>query len=86
MKADGIYQGGLKSKIFPESLTLVPNTNQYWELDMAYGEYKSMSFDELIERSAFFSQVNGQETNHFRICKASPLQVDKSSSLRRKTF
>jgi tRNA G10 N-methylase Trm11 len=87
MDANGYYHGGIIRSIFPDGYELVPNTNQLWELDMAYGELQSLGGrDRLIERSAFFARIDGQETHHFRICKASPLQVDKESSIRRQTF
>lgn len=87
MKNNSLYQGGILKKIFPEELELLPNTNKLWEIDMAYGEMKSLeSKKELIERAAFFARVNGKETYHYRLCKASPLQVDKKSSMRRQTF
>ena len=81
------YGGGLLRRIFPESVELLPNTNQYWELDVASGELASLETEEdLIRYGSFFSRVNGKETRHFSICKASPLQVDKSTSIRRQTF
>lgn len=87
MNADGYYHGGIIRTIFPEGIELLPNTNQLWEIDMAYGELQSLGTKErLIERSAFFARVDGRETNHYKICKASPLQVDKESSIRRQTF
>lgn len=81
------YGGGIVKKLFPDGLELLPNTNQLWEIDMAYGELQSFrQKKKLIERSAFLARVDGQETYHYRICKASPLQVDKESSIRRQTF
>ncbi len=87
MNANGYYHGGIIRSIFPEGFELLPNTNQLWEIDMAYGELQSLgSKERLIERSAFFARIDGRETYHYNICKASPLQVDKESSIRRQTF
>ena len=86
-KTADIYRGGIIHTIFPSNLELLPNTNQLWEIDMAYGELSTLGFGSpLIQRCAFFGRVDGVETNHFRICKDSPLQVDKQSSIRRQTF
>lgn len=87
MKRNGFYKGGIIKTIFSDGLELVANTNQLWEIDMAYGEMKTLGTKkELIERSAFFARVSGKETCHYKLCKASPLQVDKKSSIRRQTF
>lgn len=86
-KTEDVYRGGILNRIFPGNVELVPGTNQLWEIDMAYGEMSTLgSASRLIERSAFFARVDGRETNHLRVCKASPLQVDKRSSIRRQTF
>lgn len=87
MDNNRFYQGGIIKTIFPNGLELLPNTNQLWEIDMAYGEMEALgSKKKLIERAAFFGRVDGKETYHYKICKASPLQVDKESSIRRQTF
>jgi DNA modification methylase len=87
MSNDHFYQGGILKTIFPDWLQLLPNTNQLWEIDMAYGEKETLRTKKnLIERSSFFGRVDGEETYHYKICKASPLQVDKDSSIRRQTF
>jgi len=87
MISNNFYRGGIIKSIIPNGYELLPNTNQLWEIDMAYGEMETLkSKKKLIERSAFFAQVDGRETYHYKICKASPLQVDKDSSIRRQTF
>jgi predicted RNA methylase len=87
MGTNEFYGGGLIKTIFPNGFELLPNTNQLWEIDMAYGEMQTLTAERnLIERSAFFARVDGKETHHYKICKASPLQVDKESSIRRQTF
>ena len=87
MRDKSFYQGGIIKTIFPNGFELLPNTNQLWEIDMAYGELETLKTKKnLIERGAFFGKVDGKETNHYKICKASPLQVDKDSSIRRQTF
>jgi hypothetical protein len=51
---------------------------------MAHGEMKALgSAEAMVDRAAFFARVNGRPTVHYRICEASPLQVDKQSSIRR---
>jgi DNA modification methylase len=76
----------LATELFPEGYELLPGTNQIYELEFALGEYRSLSQPELIARSAYFYKVNGQETNHYRICADSALYMDESSSARLRSF
>lgn len=76
----------LAKELFPEGYELLSGTNQIYELEFALGEYRSLSQSELVARSAYFHRVNGQETNHYRICADSALYVDESSSARLKSF
>jgi hypothetical protein len=76
----------LAKELFPEGYELVPGTNQIYELEFALGEYRSLSPSGLVARSAYFYRVNGQETNHYRICADSALYMDESSSARLKSF
>lgn len=76
----------LVKELFPEGYELLPGTNQIYEFEFALGEYRSLSLSELVARSAYFHKVNGQETNHYRICADSALHMDESSSARLKSF
>ena len=73
-------------KILGDDLVLVPGISDIYELDLALGEIYSLSRRELIERGAMFWKVDNEETYHYKICSASPLQVDPHSTMRRKTF
>jgi len=73
MNERGFYDGHVLDKIFPKGYELLPNTHEVFALDLAYGEYKTLSATDLIRRSAFFARINGKPTTHFRICSAAPL-------------
>lgn len=77
---------GVVQEIFPSSHVLLPQINQIYELDLAYGEYRCLSDDELVQRSAYFRSVNGTPTHHFRICMNTPEQVSASARQARKNF
>jgi len=81
-----LYNGNIVRKILGDDFILVPGTSDIYELDLAVGETRSLSRGQLVERGAMFWKVNGQETHHYKICLASPLQVDPRSTMRRKTF
>jgi hypothetical protein len=77
---------GVVQELFPPSHVLVPQINQIYELDLAYGEYQRLPDDELIHRGAYFKSVNGTLTDHFRICMNTPDQVNASARQDRKNF
>lgn len=77
---------GVVQELFPPSHALLPQINQIYELDLAYGEYRRLSDEELIQRGAYFGSVNGTSTHHFRICINTPEQVDISARQDRKNF
>lgn len=64
--------------IFPSNFELLPNTHELFAVDLAYGEYLSLSANDLIRRSAFFAQINDKPTIHFRLCLGSPLEEIRS--------
>jgi hypothetical protein len=77
---------GVIQELFPPSHVLLPQVRQIYELDLAYGEYRCLSDDELIRRGAYFRSVNGADTYHFRICLNTPQQVNASARQDRKNF
>jgi DNA modification methylase len=72
--------------LFPPSCELIPQINQIYELELAYGEAKLLSPPEIIQRGAYFRAVEGQVTHHFQICVATPNQVNASARQERKNF
>ncbi len=77
---------GVVQELFPSSHVLLPQINQVYELDLAYGEYSSLSDEELIQRGAYFRSIHGTPTHHFRICMNTPDQVNASARQDRKNF
>jgi len=77
----------LLERLFDEGFRLIDGTDEIFELDLALWEYESLSKRKLIERSAYFKTVNGQETAHYRTCNLQNLEeVHKDSSFRTKIF
>lgn len=72
--------------IIPERYSLMPNVDDIFELEFALGELELLRDDELIQRSAFISTVNGIETNHYRIGKAASLDIYNNKSVRTRSF
>jgi ubiquinone/menaquinone biosynthesis C-methylase UbiE len=74
------------NELFPRSHVLLPQLSQLYELDLAYGEFKALSDDELGQRGAYFQSINGLPTHHFRMCMNTPGQVNASARQERKNF
>ena len=77
----------LLEKLFDKSYQLIDGTDEIFELDLALWEYESLSKAELVNRSAYFKLVDGEETTHFKTCNLQNLEeVHKNSSFRTKVF
>ena len=66
--ADRVWQVDLKKEFFPPDYEFVPNITDIFEWELALMELTCLSAEELVERSALFSRIGKQETNHFRLC------------------
>ncbi len=77
---------GVVHKLFPQKHELLPQINQIYELDLAYGESQCLTDDELVEQGAYFRSVDGRLTNHFSICINTPGQVNATARPDRKNF
>jgi len=86
LSRSGTLFQGVVQEIFPPSHILLPQVNQIYELDLAYGEYRRLSDEELVQRGAYFRSVNDISTYHFRICMNTPDQVNASARQDRKNF
>ncbi|OYD13989.1 hypothetical protein CH333_09265 [candidate division WOR-3 bacterium JGI_Cruoil_03_44_89] len=51
--------------LFEDKIELLPSVNELFELELAYLEYKLLSEDEIVERSAYIKSINGKYTKHF---------------------
>lgn len=77
---------GVTKVLFPETHRLLPQINQIYELDLAWGEFNRLADPEIVSRGAYFWSVNGTETNHYRICMRTPEQVNATARRDRKNF
>lgn len=78
--------GDLLDLIFPKEYTLTPGVNELYELRLAQLETKALDAAGLLERSAYFAEIDGAPTTHFQICTGAPLEVARGSSMRLQTF
>ena len=47
------------------NLTLFPNVQQFYELELAFDEYAHLKPEDRLTRCAYFSQIGQQYTNHY---------------------
>ena len=83
--SDKVFRG-VAQFLFPAEYVLLPQINQIYELDLAYGEAQKLTKAELIERGAYFRSIDNLPTWHFRICMNTPEQVNASARQDRKNF
>jgi hypothetical protein len=81
-----LYNTSFIDALFGDRYKLLPQVSQRYEIDLAYGETKSLSDDELIQRSAYLYKIDGRVTHHYHICQSRPVQVDPDLKHRQNFF
>ena len=84
-KSDNLI-ANLLQELLPSGYELLPGVNQFYELNLAISEFRALSKEQLIKRSAFFQLVDGVETTHYKMCVKSRLELGSSSSIWLKSF
>lgn len=72
--------------LFPDGCDLVPNIKEIYELQIAFYEHQLLGSDALLRNGAYFSRVNGEYTDHFKMCAGDALLLPQYSSSRLKSF
>lgn len=60
----------ISKKLF-DNCKLLTSTNELFEIELANLEFHLLTKDELIGKSAFFEIIEGEFTNHFKLCSNS---------------
>ena len=76
----------LTEKLFPATYQLVPNLNDFYELELAFYEKQILSDEELLRNSAYFARVGDTFTRHFLMCMGESLKLPAHSSSRLRSF
>lgn len=53
------------NKLFGNKIELFPSVNELFELELAYLEYKSLSGEQLLERTAYIKSVDNKFSKHY---------------------
>ena len=74
------------NSVFPRDVEIIPQLNEVYELQLAFGEVSCLDDAALQTRGAYFARVNGSYTNHFRLCTGTPLVTSPRASTRLRSF
>lgn len=76
----------IKDILFPKDYELLPNSHEAWDWEMAFLELKTLKKEDLINRSAFFAKVEGNETFHYQMCNSIDTSVHNNKSIFTRAF
>ncbi len=81
-----ILSQGLTKHLFPAERQLIPDIDDFYELELAFYENKLLDDASLLRNSAYFARVSDAYTRHFLMCTGEPLRLPNHSSSRLKSF
>ena len=76
----------LADHLFSASRELIPDINDYYEMELAFYENQLLDTQALIRNAAYFAKVDDTVTRHFQMCAGESLRLPGHSSSRLKSF
>lgn len=70
----------LLSKVFPDSVRLVPDINELYELELAHEECNKLDEQGLIDQAGYIGHVGDRPTRHFRLCVGGAVELSEWTS------
>ena len=83
--ADVLFNG-LAEHLFSAERELIPDIDDYYELELAFYENQILDEQALIRNAAYFARVGEKTTRHFQMCAGESLKLPGHSSSRLKSF
>jgi hypothetical protein len=77
---------GLAEHLFSTSRELIPDIDDYYEMELAFYENQLLDDQALIRNAAYFARVGDSVTRHFQMCAGESLRLPGHSSSRLKSF
>lgn len=70
------------NEVFGNNIELFPSVNELFELELAYLEHKSLSGEQLLERTAYIKSVDNKFSKHFLLYSnnSEKIHTDRSSA------
>jgi hypothetical protein len=81
-----MLQQDMRKRLFNSHLELLPQMNEIYELELAFGESQLLDDEGLVNRGAYFATVDGVATNHFRLCAGEALHLPDGTARKRRQF
>lgn len=81
-----ILAHGFADRLFPADRELIPDIDDFYEVELAFCENQILDDAGLLRNAAYFSRVHGEYTRHFLMCTGEPLRLPEHSSSRLKSF
>ena len=81
-----ILSVSLSEHLFPTKRELIPDIDDYYELELAFYENQLLDDQELLRNGAYFAKIGDQFTRHFQMCAGESLRLPGHSSSRLKSF
>jgi len=85
-KLTDILAQSFTERLFPRHRQLIPDIDDFYEVELAFFESQILDDFGLIRNAAYFAQVGEEYTRHFLMCTGSPLLLPNHSSSRLKSF
>ncbi|OFW01705.1 MAG: hypothetical protein A3G20_04290 [Acidobacteria bacterium RIFCSPLOWO2_12_FULL_59_11] len=73
-------------RLFSSDRQLIPDIDDFYEVDLAFLESQILDDPGLIRNGAYFARIEGEYTRHFLMCIGKPLLLPNHSSSRLKSF
>lgn len=70
------------NEVFGNKVELFPSVNELFELELAHLEYKSLSGEQLLERTAYIKSIDNKFSNHYLLYSnnSKKIHADRSSA------
>lgn len=81
-----ILAKGFTERLFPPDRQLIPDIDNFYEVELAFYENQILDDADLIRNAAYFARIREEYTHHFLMCTGDPLRLPNHSSSRLKSF
>jgi hypothetical protein len=81
-----VLAGRFTDRLFAPGHELIPDIDDFYELELAFCESEILDKAGLIRNAAYFARIDGKYTHHFLMCTGEPLRLPAHSSSRLKAF
>ncbi|NLT51600.1 MAG: hypothetical protein GXX85_11860 [Ignavibacteria bacterium] len=74
------------NEVFGDKVELFPGVNELFELELAHLEYKCLSREQLLERSAYIKSIDNEFSKHFHLYSVNSEKIHADRSFATKAY